>query len=73
MKKAQGLKCLALFLFTTIFLYGVGETYEVSWLQFNFTGQYQDVGFYFSFTSLIPILIGLLMVGLYESLLKRFI
>lgn len=73
MKKAQGLKCLALFLFTTIFLYGVGETYEVSWLQFHFTGQYQDAGFYFSFTSLIPILIGLFMVGLYESMLKRFI
>ena len=52
------------------FLYGVGETYEVSWLQFHFTGQYQDAGFYFSFTSLIPILIGLFMVGLYESMLK---
>ncbi|MEK8197683.1 MULTISPECIES: hypothetical protein [Lysinibacillus] len=73
MKKAHGLKCLALFLFTTIFFYGVGETYDVSWLQFQLTGQYNDVGFYFSFTSLIPILIGLVMVGLYESLLKRFI
>ncbi|MGE7989302.1 hypothetical protein [Lysinibacillus fusiformis] len=73
MKREQGLKCLALFLFTTIFLYGVGDTYQVSWLQFHFTGRYDEVGFYFSFTSLIPILIGLLMVGLYESLLKRLI
>lgn len=73
MKRAQGLKCLALFLFTTIFLYGVGDTYQVSWLQFHLTGQYDEVGFYFSFMSLIPIFIGLLMVGLYESLLKRLI
>lgn len=73
MKRAEGLKYLALFLFTTIFLYGVGETYGVSWLQFHFLGQYDDAGFYFSFTSLIPIVIGLFMVGLYESILKRFI
>ncbi|WP_249664534.1 hypothetical protein, partial [Lysinibacillus sp. D4B1_S16] len=64
------MKCLALLLFTTIFLYGVGDTYQVSWLQFHFTSQYDEVGFYFSLTSLIPILTGLLMVGIYESLLK---
>ncbi|WP_155590770.1 hypothetical protein [Lysinibacillus cavernae] len=73
MKSAEGLKCLALFLFTTIFLYGVGETYDVSWLQFQFTGRYDDVGFSFHFTSLIPVLIGIFIVGLYESKLKRFI
>ncbi|UZM97205.1 hypothetical protein OL548_18410 [Lysinibacillus sp. MHQ-1] len=66
------MSCIVFYL-QLFFLYGVGDTYQVSWLQFHFTGRYDEVGFYFSFTSLIPILIGLLMVGLYESLLKRLI
>ena len=73
MQKANFIKCFALFLFTTSFLYGVGETYNISWLAFQFLGQYDAEGFYFSFSSLIPVFGGLLMVGVYETLVKRFI
>jgi len=73
MQMAKFIKCFALFLFTTGFLYGVGETYNISWLAFRFFGQYDAEGFYFSFSSLIPVFGGLLMVGVYEALVKRFI
>ncbi|MDD1504896.1 MULTISPECIES: hypothetical protein [Lysinibacillus] len=73
MKRNEFIKCLALFLFSTVFLYGVGETYGVPWLQFHFLGQYNDEGFYFSFSSLTPILGGLLIVALYETKIKRLI
>ncbi|MDM5247766.1 hypothetical protein [Lysinibacillus sp. G4S2] len=73
MKRNEFIKCLALFLFSTVFLYGVGETYDVSWLQFHFLGQYNEEGFYFSFTSLIPIFGGILIVALYETMIKRLI
>ncbi|MFJ7732601.1 hypothetical protein ACIQXF_11965 [Lysinibacillus sp. NPDC097231] len=62
-----------MFLFSTAFLYGVGATYDVSWLQFHFFGEYNDEGFYFSFSSFIPILGGVLIVALYETMFKRFI
>ncbi len=73
MHKEKFIKCFALFLFTTGFLYGVGETYNIPWLAFRFLGQYDAEGFYFSFSSLIPVFGGLLMVGVYETLVKRFI
>ncbi len=73
MQKANFIKCFALFLFTTSFLYGVGETYNISWLAFQFLGQYDAEGFHFSFSSLIPVFGGLFMVGVYETLVKRFI
>ncbi|MGE7674270.1 hypothetical protein ACQKMV_11905 [Lysinibacillus sp. NPDC094403] len=73
MNRNEFIKCLALFLFSTVFLYGVGETYGVPWLRFHFLGQYNDGGFYFSFSSLTPILGGLLIVMLYEKMIKRLI
>ncbi|MGE7954125.1 hypothetical protein [Lysinibacillus xylanilyticus] len=73
MERNEFIKCLALFLFSTAFLYGVGETYDVSWLQFHFYGQYNEEGFYFNFNSLIPILGGILIVALYETMIKRLI
>ncbi|MGE7113024.1 hypothetical protein [Lysinibacillus sp. NPDC047702] len=73
MKRNECIKCLALFLFSTVFLYGIGETYDVSWLQFHFFGNYNEEGFYFSFSSLLPVLGGILIVALYETLFKRFI
>ncbi|EON70541.1 hypothetical protein H131_20892 [Lysinibacillus sphaericus OT4b.31] len=73
MRKGECIKCLALFLFSTVFLYGVGETYNVTWLQFQFLGEFNEEGFYFSFSSLIPLLGGLLIVALYEKMFKRFI
>ncbi|MFJ7736221.1 hypothetical protein ACIQ2D_07720 [Lysinibacillus sp. NPDC097287] len=73
MQKAGFVKCLALFLFSTIFLYGVGETYNVEWLQFQILAESNDVGFNMSFSSLIPVLGGLLVVALYEIALKRIV
>ncbi|QDQ02642.1 hypothetical protein FOH38_20505 [Lysinibacillus fusiformis] len=73
MRKEEFVKCLALFLFSTGFLYGVGETYNVTWLQFQFLGEFNESGFYVSFSSLIPLLGGVLIVALYEKLFKRFI
>ncbi|MET4560337.1 hypothetical protein [Lysinibacillus parviboronicapiens] len=73
MRKAEFIKCLALFLFSTGFLYGVGETYNVTWLQFQLVGEFHEGGFYFSFSSLIPLLGGILIVALYEKMFKRFI
>ena len=72
-QKANFIKCIALFLFATGFLYGVGETYSVPWLQFQFLGEYNNEGFYFSFSSLIPLLGGILIVAIYETIVKRFI
>lgn len=64
-------KCIFLFLFSTFFFYGVGETYDVDWLQFRFLAESSESGFSMSFTSLIPVFGGLLVVAIYEMVLKR--
>lgn len=73
MQKAGFVKCLALFLFSTIFLYGVGETYNVEWLQFQLLAENSEDGFRMSFSSLMPVIGGLLVVALYEIALKRIV
>lgn len=73
MHKADFIKCLALFLFSISFLYGVGHTYHVEWLQFRFLADSNENGFSFSFSSLIPVLGGLLIVAIYEVALKRIV
>ncbi|MEG0260635.1 MAG: hypothetical protein RR595_10940 [Lysinibacillus sp.] len=70
MTKASFVKCFALFLFSTGFLYGFGETYNIAWLQFQFVSDSNDTGFAFSFSSLTPVLASVFIVGLYEMISK---